>query len=236
MITTLKIESYDKRKLLILGLVFCFLTNISLSNAQEKDFELWNEITLKKEFNKHLGIVGSMQLRLDQNASSIKSYFPEVGIFYNINKYIRFSFDYRFTVVAKPNGSYTHKNRCNFGLRLRKKLKPFVLKYKLQYQYGLDNYLYRELLTTNEGNSYLRNKVTAEYQLSKRWTPKVSGELFYHLENGKSQFDIYRIVFGVDYDLNKHNQISCAYYIEKEFNVYQPQSVYILKLNYTYKF
>lgn len=232
----LKRDRYKKSLFVFFVVLGCFLNNYSYLYAQEKDFELWNEITLKKEFNKHIGIVGSVQLRLDQNASSIKSFFPEIGVFYNINKYIRFNFDYRFTMVAKPDNYYAAKNRYNLGLRFRKKFKPFVLKYKVEYQYGLDNFLYREIFTTNEGSSYLRNKVTVDYKFNKRWTPKISCELFYHLENGKSQFDIYRITFGLDYNLNKHNQVSCAYLFEKEFNVYQPQSVYVLKLNYSYKF
>jgi len=230
----LKIKAHYKQLLHIL--LFCFLINFSPLIAQDQDFELWNEISLKKEINKNFGIVGSFQLRLDQNATTVKSYFPEIGIYYNINKYLRINFDYRYTMLHKGNNSYLPKNRYNLGLRFRKKVKPFVFKYKLEYQYGLDNFLSREIFNTDQGSTYLRNKITIDYQLNKKWTPFVASEIFYHIKKLQSQFDIYRIAFGLDYEFNKRNEITCAYLIEKEFNVYKPQSVYVLKIKYAYTF
>ncbi len=226
---------FSKQLLFVLVLFVCFSNNTRLLYAQDKDFELWNEINLKRDFNKHFSCTAGLQLRLDQNASSIKSVFPEISLLYNLNKYVRFNIDYRFIMINKANNSYYPKSRYNIGLRLRKKIKPFTFKYKIQYQYGLDNYLYREIFTTDKDNSYIRNKITIDYQFNKKWTPNISAELFYHLQKPESQFDVYRITFGLEYDFNKKNSIECAYFFEKEFNVYKPQSVFALKLKYSYK-
>lgn len=198
------------------------------ATAQTNDAELWTGAGISKNITKKLSLHFEEQVRMNDNISSIKNYFSEVRVAYRLNKYLRFSGNYRFKNIQRPDGTYRIINRFHGDVRLRYKAKPIIVLYRarMQVEYGQRN-------NGPRTDYYDRNKLTLKLDLDKMFSPYVSSEVYLDI-NGK-QFDKVRYTLGLDLDLNKRNEVSIFYRIQREFNVNNPKYSYIIGLAYTYK-
>ncbi|NCO55833.1 MAG: DUF2490 domain-containing protein, partial [Bacteroidetes bacterium] len=85
---------------------------------------------------------------------------------------------------------------------------------------------------------YSRNKFTLKYDTDKRYTPYASVELQYQFRNPReweSDNTLHRSRYsiGVDYKINKKSTFGLYYLIQREFNVVNPQYLYIVGMEYS---
>jgi hypothetical protein len=101
---------------------------------------------------------------------------------------------------------------------------------------------YQDLYSSDLGRypeNYLRNKLTLKYSFQKypfyRFEPYLASELYYHMDNNNiygPQFDRLRYFSGVFYSFNKSNKLELYYLIEKNFNINNPPTNYVIGIGY----
>jgi hypothetical protein len=103
--------------------------------CQDSDFGLWYEVNTEKALSKKFEIDGTIQVRTFKNGSIIEQAYAEVGVTYNLNKYLGFAGSYRIGNYLDKDYLYyiRHKwfadikgslpaGNFNFSLRLRLQL------------------------------------------------------------------------------------------------------------------
>jgi len=196
--------------------------------SQTSDAELWTGAGISKNITKKVSLNFEEQVRINENISSVKNFFSEIGLAFRLNKYLKFSGNYRFKNVQRLDGTYRITNRFHGDIRIRYKAKPIIALYRARIQ--------METGQRNNGprtDYYDRNKLTLKLDLDKKFSPYVSSEVYLNI-TGK-QFDKVRYTLGFDLDLNKRNEVSIFYRIQREFNVNNPKYSYIIGLSYFYK-
>ncbi len=206
----------------------CAAAICSSGVAQVSDAELWTGAGIRKNITKKLSVHFEEQVRMNDNISSIKNYFSQVGAAYRLNKYLKVSGAYRFKNVQRLDGTYRVVNRLHGDVRFRYKAKPIIVLYRarMQVEYGQRN-------NGPRTDYYDRNKLTLKLDLDKMFSPYISSEVY--LDITAKQFDKVRYTIGTDLDLNKRNEVTIFYRIQREFNVNNPKYSYIIGLSYLYK-
>ena len=99
----------------------------------------------------------------------------------------------------------------------------------------------RNIYTSEIGNIpewYFRNKFEMKYELNKTISPYASVEFRYQINNprlveGNKIWSRSRYAIGLDYKKSDKNTFGIYYLIQQEFNLSQPQNLYILGLEYS---
>lgn len=186
----------------IILIAFLFLPFL----AQSQDgLALWTGVGVEKKINKKFSVNLNAQARLVENISYTQTYLGEIGLSYKIIKNLEITGYYRF-INRRKNETKDFKNRHRFygDLSYDKKLGVIKLDYRLRYQHQFKD---------NDGEigfdtSYLRNKLEVSYPNKTKFTPYVSGDLFYEI-NGNG-FDQIRPKAGVSYKINKKSSIDAS--------------------------
>ena len=205
-------------------LIILWVTAIcSSGNAQTSDAELWTRVGISKKITKKISLHFEEQVRLNDNISSVKNFFSELGVVYRLNKYLRFSGNYRYKSIRRADGTFRTANRFHGDIRFRYKAKPIIVFYRarMQVEHGIRNKGPRT-------EYYDRNKLTLKLDLDKKFSPYLSSEIYLNVNDGT--FDKVRYTIGVDLDLKKRNEISIFYRIQREFNVRNPNYTYVIAL------
>ena len=84
---------------------------------------------------------------------------------------------------------------------------------------------------------YTRIKLTVKYDLKKKLTPYLSSEEFIPSFAGEGiLIDGLRLSAGIEYDLNKRTSLDFFYMIQKEYNVKNPETDFVIGLGYFHSF
>ncbi len=210
-----------RRLLLCISLVVCF----SCLYAQKApDTELWTGGIFKLRINKAFRAELREQIRFNDNVSSFKSTFTQLGLRYRLNKSFAFKVNFRYIIRPK-------RDRLRFSAdayyNWSKKKFPLSAQYRLRFQ---------NTLRPQSGNSttYLRNKVSVDYNLSKLIDPFLSYELYFRF-NGKNEFRVYRLTLGGKWRLNKRIDVSSFYRFQSDIFVKKPDREHIFGLIFSYR-
>jgi len=203
--------------------------------SQVNDAGLWLSLNIEKKINPDLSICLSEEFRLNENFSELGSIFSDVGLNYNLNKHIKLSVNYRFTNKRKLDDSYDKRHRYYFDLSFKKKKKPINLSFRSRYQSQYTNiYSSADGLTPK---NYLREKLTIKLDLDKNYEPYIYSEGFFSLNNPTGNgFDNIRYCSGIEYSFNRACKLDLFYLIQKEYNVKNPKTDYIIGLGYSFSF
>ncbi|MFH1320172.1 MAG: DUF2490 domain-containing protein [Bacteroidota bacterium] len=211
----------------------CCLILTSNSFAQETNFqpvsdaELWSSVIINKKITSKLNGSFEEQLRLNDNISSVKNFFSDIGLSYMFNKYIRLATNYRYIQRRRDDRTYGTRHRFYGDLRFRFKTKPFIFYYRTRLQ--------TQQSITGSGiirDNYSRNSLTLKLDLDKKIAPYIATELYYYLNC--QEFNKVRYTLGIDLNLKKRNDVGIFYRIQREFNVNNPIHSYIIGINYSY--
>lgn len=203
--------------------------------SQVNDAGLWTSIDIDKKIAGGFTASLSEELRFNENITELGTAFTEIGIEHKIVKRLSGGISYRFIQNRRIDNSYSIRHRMNFDLAYRMKFKRVIasLRERLQSQV-------KDVQTSAEGFSpgyYLRSKLTVKYDLNKKYTPWISCEMFYQLNNpAGNELDNIRYALGFDYKFNKKNSITLFYMINQQVNVNDPWTSYISGINYSYNF
>ncbi len=197
-------------------LAFIGFTQISL--AQEKDTELWLGGSLNSKFKGKFSGQVSQVFKFNDTIHHYKSSFTELGLKYDVNKFIDFKINYRF--IGNPPDGNTHRFSGDFMTIFKKKNFPLSFGYRLRYQHEI-------LIRNRNTTDFIRNKFTLKYNLSKIVDPFVSFEMFYRL-NGKNEIREIRYLIGAEWKLSDKMGLSTYYFYSDELNMRNTKDVHTI--------
>jgi len=165
---------------------------------------------------------------MNENVTSVRNFFSEVGLGYRMNDMIKISGYYRYINRSMANGSFLPTSRFHVDLRLRYKAKPVILSYRTRFQ--------TQRKTNNredESEIFSRNRIAIQLDLDKRFSPYVSTELYYDFKQG----ELYKVRYtaGVELDLKKRRELDLFYRLQREFNMNNPTYAYVVGIGYSYR-
>jgi hypothetical protein len=222
----------SKKTLLIFFLLFT-----SPVFAQVKDAGLWLSLNAEYKFNKKVSAAFSQEFRFNENISELGTAFSEISVDYKLRfiKGLSVSPGYRFIQRRNLDDSYSLRHRFLFDVMYRRTPGKFSITLRERFQSQV-----ADVKSSEEGFapvSYLRNKLTVKYDLKDTIQPWLAAELFYQLNNASgNEFDNIRYSAGADVDLSKKHSFSIFYLVNKEINVNDPWTDYVIGAGYKYSF
>lgn len=221
----MKLRSY------LLFLILFFVPGLLPLVAQVNDAGMWIGIDLEKKLGSGLALQFSDEIRMNENISEVGTWLNELGLDYRINKVISASIAYRLIQKRRLDDSYSTRHRYLININFREKLGNFNFTFRTRYQSQ-----YTDVLSSENGNSpdnYLRTRMVVKYNTNRKYTPFLSGETFFHLNHPEGVvFDNYRINGGISYEWNKKSSLNLGYMMDREINVSDPWTNYVITLSW----
>lgn len=212
-----------------LVLFFC-LFSLSLTYTQVNDASIWAELEFQKKINLRQTIGISENLRLIENYTQVSTHFTQINYQYKFFKQFSVAFSYRFAQRYKYDQTMSFRNRFMLDLNYKIKFKAVSISLRERFQQQFQNALrtnWQDYTTT------FRSKITIDYDLEKKFEPFVSGEVF--LENFNLLNNI-RLAVGLNYEFSKYCSFQLSYIVNKQLNVINPYTFYILAPSLKYCF
>lgn len=174
------------------------------------DAKLWTGISVSQKINDFEFSFGE-ELRFDENMTHIDKVFSEIGVEYKIRKGIYGGISYRFSRDNQyTSRNYNIRHRFDLSLALKHKQEDFRFSFRTKYQ--------NKSASPEENNpAFIRNKLSVKYKLKNDFTPFVSYEFFYQL-NEEKIINRTRFSLGSSYKINKKNSLKFFYIFENRFN------------------
>ncbi len=217
-------------------LILCFFIPGIFSyhaSAQIDDVGLWTGITLKKQITRKLEGTLSEQLRLQHDLTAINQLLTDAGLTYSVTKKFKAGINYRF-IQSNQENYYSKRHRFYIDLSYKEKfgIISLTLRERIQTQYS--DYYSRE-----NGKIpiwTLRSKLTAKFDLNKKYSPYLAGEIYYLIDDAKEieGYSRYRIETGFDYDFNRIHSLNP--FILYQHIISPPFDELIYGFTYTYSF
>lgn len=221
-------------RLLLIPAFFVGLLYCNPVEGQIKDAGLWTSINFEAKLVKKLSFTISEELRFNENVTELDASFTDAGVTYKLNKHFQIAANYRFTQRHRDENYYSFRHRFYTDIKYSKKLKPFEIAFRTRFQDQIS-----DIGRASDGGVpeyYLRNKLSLNWNLDKPYKPYISIELFSLLNYPRSfAFNANRIAAGLEYAISKHHKIDVYYMIQKELNVSNPETDFIIGLGYYYK-
>lgn len=205
---------------------FLFILSLPIfTSAQNTDYELWSGISAQIKAGKKNKFTVEQQFRFNDTLSSFKNTFTAVSWRLKLSKRFSFKTIYRLTIVPEKN----NHGRISTDLTYRwsKKKFPLRIKNRLRYQR-------RSTFNSDKRASYIRNKLTFDYNASKLVDPYVAGEIFYRLDS-KNEFRAWRVNSGLSWRLNKRLNLNTYYQFELEFNAQENNRSHLIGIDLIWK-
>ncbi len=215
------------------ALLAVLLLFASVTTAQEEDFESWYSISASRKVASKITLLSEMELRLNDNSTRFKKIQIDFGARYKFNKHFSSSISYRYGRFNYYPYYYENENSISIDLKADTKIDRFAVSFRTRLQevfVNTDGVLISELIS--------RNKAVVEYDIYQSpFTPWVSYEVFIPVNYYSSSiFDKTRFFAGINYLLNKNNEISLFYGVQHNDTKREDKISYILGLNYSIKF
>ena len=197
------------------------------ATGQISDNQLWTGATLKFRINKKLRFDIEEQARFNNDISRLNVTLTEGSILYELANRISIKGNFRY--YYDPNSHNALRYSGDLSYDWSKKGFPFDFKYRLRFQRLIEEH-------TRESESYIRNKFSADYNLSKLVDPFIAYESYFKL-NYINQFTVSRYIVGLEWRLFKNVDLETFFMYEDEFGEKNPEinKVYGLGLTYDFK-
>lgn len=232
--------SISKRNMwMAIVLLSSFLSTKNSSIAQvAPDAGLWTTATLEYGLNSKFTFILTEEMRLKENFKRLNLFYTNIGVEYKINSNFKTSLTYRPTQKFMPDNHFSYRHRLQWDIGLKTSPGNFELSYRHRLQTEVKNFY-----SSDKGNIpewYLRNKFQVKYNITKRSAPYFSVELRYQIFDPRSpESDLFwhriRYQGGIDFKLNSKNTFGFYYLLQREFDIIDPESIYIIGLEYTIK-
>lgn len=203
-----------------------YLPIICFSQFGNQDFGVWGGIELESKINKELKFSGSIESRTEDNSSSLKQAFTDLGLKYKINKHIYTSVNWRSRLLNQDYG-YVLQNRYSIDLTGKLKVGSLFiyLRSRTQYQFKKND--------LNDSYERIRLKLAMKMKDGVKFF--IQDEFFFHLNSFNSPFyDKNRFGVGMEYEISKSLAIAIKYLRITEVNVYYPLKMNVIGMNVSY--
>lgn len=223
-----------KNKLHFLLVFFSVLFFIPLVlQAQVNDAGLWTSISLEKKLTKKWSLHFSEELRFNENISELGTAYSELTGEFRLNKILSISAGYRFILKRQVDDFYSTRHRYLVNVNVKNKFGTVSSNFRARFQSE-----YTDINSSDDGIvpvNYLRTKLSLKYNTSKKYIPYISGETFFHLNGPEGVLmDALRIGAGVEYEFSKRSSIEIGYLIDREIQVNDPLTGYIILAGWNY--
>lgn len=203
--------------------------------AQENDFQVWTDFTINKELNKKWDVSFEQNLRAGNNVTQLSKSYSNLSAGYDLTKFLKLSVLYRFVIRNKTD--YFAKGH-SFAVDATLKKKFSRVKLTMRNRFMLK---YSEILSSDDGKipeRYYRTKLSMAYNIRKfPVSPSLAVESFLLIPKGDpANFDAFRASFGLDYTIDKHQEIEAYWLNEWGLNAESGSNNFVLGLSYNYSF
>lgn len=226
---------YKWSGIIILGL--SLLLAESAYGQAEEDFGIWGSVGYTKDISKKFDIALAQEFRMIENGLLLGRTFTQVGVDYKFKDWLRFGFNYRFTLQRRFDGTYGHRHRIMGDILLRTQEKQFTFTYRARFQ--------SEVRTINypvESGFYpslnMRNTLKVNYRINRLYRPYLGLDLRLVLtdpnEPGFSGIDRTRAVVGMDFFMGQ-NRILGIYFLSNQYwNIDDGRRIYVIGAEFTF--
>ncbi len=192
---------------LILCCIFTFIVPHS-SRAQIDDIGLWLGLSAKKQITRKWEGSLSSQLRLDHDITEIDQVLVDAGMEYSISSKIKSGIHYRF-INSNQENYYSKRHRFYLDLSYKEKIDFITLTLRERIQEQFSDYYSSETGKIPIWN--LRSKLTAKFDVNKKYSPYLSVEMYYLIDNAKEHDGLitrFRYETGFDYEFNRAQSLN----------------------------
>lgn len=206
---------------------------LSISHAQIDDIGVWSGITFQTKITRELEVSLTEQLRLKNDVTRISLLLSDIGLSYDVSKKLQVGLNYRY-IKSNQDNYYSNRHRIYADLAWKEKIKfiSITLRERVQEQYS--DYYSSE--TGKVPDWVLRSKLTAKIDLDKKYSPYLSGEIFYLLDNESNENGLtqYRYETGINYNINRIHSINPFFIFQKSHSIKFNELIYGLMYTFSY--
>lgn len=203
--------------------------------GQYNDAGLWLSVNAEKKITPGTTLLFTEEFRLNENMSQVSTLFSDIGVMHKWNKYFSTGLFYRFMEKRNLDASYSARHRFYADVSGKYKFPKTTITIRERIQAQVKDYYSSE--TGRIPEWYLRSKLGIKYELTRKWLPFISAELFYQLSNPTgNEFDNVRYLAGLEFKINKHHSIEPFYMVQHEFHVNNPVTDFIAGIGYSASF
>lgn len=208
----------------IFVLAGCLFFNIVGAIGQIADNQLWSGATLKLGISKKLRFDIEEQVRFSNDISRLNITYTEGAILYDLTKKIRLKGGFRY--ICEPYSHNRQRFTGDFSYDLSIKDFPLDFEYRLRFQHVFEEH-------TRESEDYFRNKLSADYNLSRLVDPFIEFESYFSLSN-VYKFTTNRYIVGLEWRISRNIDLETFFMYEDEFGEINPEitKVYGIGLSY----
>jgi len=202
----------------------------------ESDFQPWTELGVRYRISKQFRLKFDQQFRFDEEFrdNCRHKIMPKLAAVWWINKFLRLEAGYRYKaeIIESQESPYTDSyHRFHIDTRLRYRIKPFTLRYRLRFQEQFGQPLHEDMIYKHT----IRNRIGAEVKFPCGFAPFLSGELFLRIDDPDGAMHKWRLTAGLDYEIGSHT-ITVFYRFEEMLGDPQDPKRHILAVGYHYAF
>lgn len=217
----------------LLGFILLFA---SVLHAQHRDLGLWTTVSVNKDFGKKLVLSFDQEFRLRDNLTTVNLFYTNLGLTYKFNKNLRVAGTYRIINKHKEDGFWGVRHRLYADITARLKPGRFTIAYRSRLQYEWRGYGYAAQYGSVP-ESYWRNLFKCSFKLNELLSPYIGTEMRWLIHDPRvayhKGFDRTRFMGGVDYSITKMHQIGLYALFQKEWNISDPETLYIIGIEYS---
>lgn len=183
----------------------------------EDDAAVWVNIHLEKKLTDKSEISLDQKNRINNNVSQYGLGYIDLAVNYSFFKFLKLQADYVYGKSHNPDGTYSDIHRGALSLILRKKFGNWTVTYRNMVQMRFKN-----IYTSENGTIpvyYERNKLTAKYDINKRFEAYVSEELYLPFDQRKNKgLSRSRSTLGLIYNITKKMSVEGFFIYQHELN------------------
>jgi hypothetical protein len=201
------------KKLILILLLVC---NASISFSQD-DFGIWYSVTAEKKLVKNLGLDLDANVRTINNASKIEEAFFDIGLSYNLNKYLSAAVSYRFTEFKEKDELFHPRHKWFADLKGKLPLGNFDFSARLRFQQRYKTYFRDQ--NDKESKEAGRIKLKILYNIpSFPVNPYLSSELFFPMfTQSERSVEKNRFMAGIEYNIAKKHSFDLEYMFQRDY-------------------
>lgn len=226
----------NQMKLWLVSLICCLTVLTTKAQHNVDDAALWTTIALKKKVNDRLDVELAQKNRFNENLTELGRTSIGLAINYRISPIVSFKIGYTLLARKQLENYYSTRHRINLAFILHQKWGRIGLKYRMLFQARL-----KDVLTSAYGNIpvwVFRNKITAEYALTKRWNPYVAQELYYPFDQTPEiGFSRSRTFVGTGFNLTRQTSLDFYFLYQKQLHAFNAtHRVFVYGIGIEHKF
>lgn len=212
---------------------FLFLAAINVHlYAQDNDFGWWMNAELDYSYNKDLSFSIAPELRFNENATQLRTYFTDFGVQYDVQKNFFIAGTLRWGAVLR-RGNYLSRRRIQLGAGHKWKGDNWTATFLSRVQLGFTG-------IRSEGevdlNSNWRNRFSFKYTGLKKLDLLTSYEFFHGIDAMEFlQWQNWRWQLKGEYKVKKQHFVTLGLLMQRDMDGRTPENHFVLLTGYRYE-